>query len=69
MKNISIITLLLLSACATPVTTLVNKQGNIVNCGGGTAGSLTGGLVGYTIQESHDQDCVASYRAQGYKAQ
>lgn len=61
-----IIALLLLSSCATPITTM--KKGNsVVNCGGGTAGSLTGGLVGYSIQEGNDHDCVTSYAHQGYQ--
>jgi len=55
-----------LAACATPVTTM-QKGNSVVTCGGGTAGSLTGGLVGYTIQEGHDQDCVKAYATQGYK--
>lgn len=58
--------LFLLSGCATPVTTLVNKHGDVVTCGGGTAGSVTGGLIGYTIQEGHDKDCVDNYKEQGY---
>lgn len=58
--------LFLLSGCATPVTTLSNKHGDIVTCGGGTAGSIAGGLVGYTIQEDHDKDCVDQYKTQGY---
>lgn len=61
-----LVLLLLLSACSTPVTMLKNKQGEVVSCGGGTAGSIFGGLVGYTIQEGHDEDCVNLYRAQGY---
>ncbi len=69
MKNILIISIvLLLSGCATPVTILKGKTGEVVNCGGGTAGSF-GGLVGYAIQESHDKECVDAYKAQGYKVQ
>ena len=54
--------LLLLAACATPTTVLKNSDGDVVTCGGGTAGSLTGGLIGYTIQEGHDKDCVSQYQ-------
>lgn len=62
----SLILLLVLSGCATPVTMLKNKQGEVVSCGGGVAGSIAGGLYGYTLQESHDKDCVNLYRAEGY---
>lgn len=62
----SLILLLVLSGCATPVTMLKNADGDVVSCGGGVAGSLTGGLIGYTIQEGHDKDCTDLYRAQGY---
>lgn len=62
-----IIALLLLTACATPVTVLQDKHGNAVMCGGGTAGSWLGGLVGYTIQENNDYKCVHGYAQQGYK--
>lgn len=58
--------LFLLAGCATPTTTLVDKHGDVVQCGGGVAGSVTGGLIGYTIQEGHDKDCVNNYKAQGY---
>lgn len=61
-----LILLLVLTGCSTPVTLLKNKQGNVVSCGGGTVGSIAGGLVGYTIQEGHDKDCVDLYRTQGY---
>lgn len=57
---------IMLSACSTPVTMLKNKQGDVVSCGGGVAGSIAGGLVGYTIQEGHDKDCVDLYRENGY---
>lgn len=69
MKRIIILLPVLLAACATPVTTLKNRQGDVVTCGGGTAGSIAGGLVGYTIQEGHDKDCVDQYKAQGYSIQ
>lgn len=68
-KTSMFIVTLLLSGCATPVTILKDKSGNAVNCGGGTAGSIAGGLIGYTIQEGHDKDCVNLYKAQGYVVQ
>lgn len=63
----SFLIFLALAGCATPVTTLSNKGGDVVTCGGGTAGSLAGGLIGYTIQEGHDKDCVEVYKSKGYK--
>lgn len=57
---------LILSACSTPITTM-QKGNSVVNCGGGTAGSITGGLIGYNIQEGNDHDCVVGYAHQGYK--
>lgn len=57
-----------LVACATPVTTLENpKTKQIVTCGGGTAGSWTGGMVGYSIQQNNDADCVKNYESLGFK--
>lgn len=61
------ILLLFLAGCTTPTTVLSNKHGDIATCGGGTAGSIAGGLIGYTIQEGHDKDCVDEYKAKGYK--
>jgi len=66
MRKSLILLVLFLAGCSTPVTTLENDEGDVVTCGGGTAGSLMGGLIGYTIQEGHDHDCVASYKSQGY---
>jgi hypothetical protein len=59
--------LLLLCACATPLTVLQNKKGETVTCGGGTAGSVAGGMVGYSIQKDNDKKCIEEYKAQGYK--
>lgn len=59
--------LLLLTGCATPVTTLSNKRGDVVTCGGGRTGALVGGFIGYTIQEGNDKDCVDAYKSNGYK--
>jgi hypothetical protein len=69
MKRIVILLTIFLASCATPVTILKNKQGDVVSCGDGTAGSIAGGLIGYTIQEGHDKDCVDQYKAQGYSIQ
>lgn len=68
LPKVSYLTLMfLLSACATPVTTLADKKGDTITCGGGTAGSVWGGLIGYTIQEGHDKECVDHYKDEGYK--
>lgn len=67
MKYLIIASCLLLTACATPVTTLHNKQGETITCGGSRAGALSGGLVGYAINKSMDDDCVAKARAKGAK--
>lgn len=57
---------LLLSGCSTPLTTMQNGN-SVVSCGGGTVGSLIGGLIGYHIQERNDHDCVVKYANDGYK--
>lgn len=66
MKYITI--LLLLSACSTPLTTL--KHGNqVVTCGGGVTGSMAGGIIGYHIEKGADEDCVNTYKANGFKVE
>ncbi len=57
---------LLLCACATPQTILHNKKGDVVTCGGGTAGSIAGGMVGYSIQKDNDKECIEGYKKRGY---
>jgi hypothetical protein len=59
--------LLLLAACATPQTVMQNKKGETVICGGGTAGSVAGGMVGYSIQKDNDKKCIDDYKTKGYK--
>lgn len=61
-----IVSLLLLSACSTPMTTM-QRGDSVVQCGGGTMGSIVGGKIGYNIQQSHDRDCVNDYASKGYK--
>lgn len=63
--RIYILGLLLLSACATPVTAMRNGD-SVVTCGGSSAYSMIGGFAGYQIQRSQDKDCVNQYAAQGY---
>jgi hypothetical protein len=56
-----------LSACTTPSTMLRNPQtGQVVTCGGNTGSSLAGGMIGYSIQRSTDESCVANYLEQGF---
>lgn len=61
---------LMITGCSTPVTMLKNdRTGQIARCGGGTAGSVAGGLIGYSIEKDGDAKCVADYEAQGFKRQ
>ena len=64
---ITLALVLMLTACATPVTTLKAKDGSEVKCGGSMAGSLSGGLLGYAINKQMDADCVAKAKAAGAK--
>jgi uncharacterized protein YcfJ len=43
------------------------ETGQIVSCGGSATGSMVGGVIGYQIQKSNDEDCEAAYIAQGFK--
>lgn len=61
-----LVLLLALSACATPVTTLSNKQGETVTCGGSSWASYVGGLTGYSYQRHADDECVDDYKTKGY---
>ncbi|HZL59770.1 MAG TPA: hypothetical protein VFC38_08710 [Stellaceae bacterium] len=65
---ISVLVALGLAGCATPITILKNPTtGETVRCGGGTAGSAAGGMLGYSIEQSHDAECVRNYRANGFE--
>jgi len=56
-----------LTGCATPETYLKDpKTGQVVHCGGGTAGAWAGGMLGYSIEKNNDDQCVANYKAEGY---
>ena len=56
-----------LIGCATPVTTLQHKKTEqVVTCGGGMAGSIAGGMVGYSIQQNNDADCIKNYEKAGF---
>lgn len=62
-----LLSLLVLTSCATPVTMLENpKTGQIARCGGGMSGSVAGGIVGYHIQRNNDDKCVYEYIKQGF---
>lgn len=72
MKSAALIALLAvtLSACATPITTLKHpKTEQVVTCGGGMAGSIAGGMVGYSIQQDNDAACIKSYEQSGFVIQ
>jgi uncharacterized protein YcfJ len=43
-----------------------NRTGQIVECGGTATGSLTGGIIGHSIQKSNDKKCVSRYMKQGF---
>ena len=57
-----------LAGCATPVVMLKNDQtGQLARCGGGMAGSVAGGLIGYSIEKNNDEKCVRDYEAHGFR--
>jgi uncharacterized membrane protein YeaQ/YmgE (transglycosylase-associated protein family) len=57
-----------LAGCATPVVMLKNDQtGQVARCGGGTAGSVAGGLIGYSIEKDSDANCVRDFEAKGFR--
>ncbi len=61
------VSLTVLSGCTTPRTMLRNPTtGQVQTCGGDTTSSLAGGLIGYSIQQNADADCVAAFTAQGF---
>lgn len=67
-KILLILAMALLTACSTPKTVLKNeKTGQVVSCGGSATGSLVGGVVGYYIEKSNDEECKSDYLAQGFK--
>jgi hypothetical protein len=43
------------------------NTGQIARCGGGAAGSISGGLIGYNIEKDSDDRCVRDFEAQGFK--
>lgn len=59
--------LLALAACETPTTTLRHPTtGQIATCGGNVSSSLAGGMIGYSIQQSSDAQCVQRWQAMGF---
>jgi len=69
MKKIYLgMSLLAVSACTTPMTTLKHpKTDQVVTCGGSATGSFVGGAIGYHMQKSNDTDCVKAHEKQGFK--
>lgn len=66
-KPLALLAVLSIAACTTPETMLRHPQtGQVARCGGNVSGSLTGGMIGYAIQESNDSKCVASFVEQGF---
>jgi hypothetical protein len=62
------VAVLCLLGCATPVVVLKHEAtGQIARCGGGVAGSMAGGLIGYNIEKSSDENCVRDYEARGFR--
>ncbi len=65
----TVVAALALTACTTPRTMLRHPgTGQVVSCGGNTSSSIVGGVIGYSIQQNSDENCVNSYRAQGFQA-
>jgi len=57
-----------LAGCATPIVTLRNDAtGQVATCGGGSAGSILGGAIGYSIEKGNDEKCVKNLEAAGFK--
>jgi hypothetical protein len=57
-----------IAGCSTPQTTLRNaRTKQIVTCGGGAGGSLSGGVIGYQIEKSKDSQCIENYISQGFE--
>lgn len=68
MKRIVAISLIALTACTTPITTLKNdKTGETRTCGGHNHLSWVMGVPGYYQQKAEDAECVSSNLENGYK--
>ena len=68
MKTLTIVALLLLAGCTTPLTMMKNDTtGQVARCGGDATSSLAGGVIGYHVQLGNDAQCVKEYEAQGFK--
>lgn len=67
MKYLLAIIPALLVGCSTPVTALHNPTTkHTATCGGGSAGAILGGAIGYSIQKAEDDKCIADLKARGY---
>lgn len=69
MKYLLLLSLLGLTACATPAVTMVNKQGDTATCGGEIGPSIALGAIGYQIAKGNDDDCISQHKEAGYKIQ
>jgi len=70
MKKLIILSALLLTACATPVTVMHNPHtGKTETCGGEVGPSIALGAIGYQIAKQNDDDCVTKYQSGGYKVE
>lgn len=68
MKHVIIaLAALALSGCTTPSYVMKNeKTGQVQRCGGSAVGSMTGGMIGYHIQRSNDDQCVQELKREGF---
>lgn len=68
MRMAILLAFMALTGCATPVVMLKNEaSGQVARCGGGSAGSIAGGYIGYSIQVDDDERCVRDFEAAGFK--
>jgi hypothetical protein len=68
MRVLIVSLMLVLTACATPVVMLEHSAtGQVARCGGGNTGSMAGGLIGYHIEKSNDEACIADYLNRGFR--
>lgn len=68
MRVAALVAVLAIAGCATPAIMLKNDStGQIARCGGGTAGSVAGGVIGYNIEKNSDEQCAREFEARGFK--
>ena len=70
MKYLIILSLLGLTACATPAATMYKASTDeTAVCGGEIGPSIALGAIGYQIAKQNDNDCIAQHEKAGYKIQ